>query len=157
VASESQDSPDILPVPPPLIYVVPLVVSLGLRKWLPGIPIAQSARRIVSVLLIAGGGALIAWFARSMQQAQTPINPTKPVKTLVTEGPFEFSRNPGYLGMATVYAGLALMLNSLSAILALPVALLVMTRGVIEPEEVYLDKRFGEDYRSYRTRVRRWL
>ncbi|HTE85157.1 MAG TPA: isoprenylcysteine carboxylmethyltransferase family protein [Dehalococcoidia bacterium] len=157
MADKSQDGPDILPVPPPLIYVVPLVVGLGLRKWLSGIPLAQPLRRIIGVLFVAGGGALIAWFARSMQQAQTPINPTKPVKTLVTGGPFAFSRNPGYLGMATIYAGLALVLNSLSALLALPVALLVMSRGVIEPEERYLDKRFGEGYRSYRTRVRRWL
>lgn len=157
MASEAQESPEILPVPPPLIYVVPLAISLSLRKWLPGIRIAQPARRVVGVLLVAGGSALIAWFGRSMQKAQTPINPTKPVRSLVTEGPFEFSRNPGYLGMATVYAGLALVLNSMPALLALPVALLVMTRGVIEPEEAYLDKRFGEDYRSYRMRVRRWL
>jgi protein-S-isoprenylcysteine O-methyltransferase Ste14 len=157
VASESQDHPDFLPVPPPLIYVLPLVISLSLRKWLPDIPIAQPVRRIAGLLLVASGGGLVAWCARSMQQAQTPLNPTKPVRTLVTEGPFEFSRNPGYLGMATVYTGLALVLNSLSALPALPVALLVMTRGVIAPEEAYLDRRFGEEYCSYQARVRRWL
>jgi len=92
-----------------------------------------------------------------MQQAQTPINPTKPAKALVTQGPFALSRNPGYLGMAILYAGLALLLNSLPALLMLPGAVLVITRGVIEPEEAYLDERFGDDYRGYRARVRRWL
>jgi protein-S-isoprenylcysteine O-methyltransferase Ste14 len=156
MANEPQENAGV-PIPPPLIYVVPLLAGLGLRTVLPGIPLPRLVRRVLGVLLVACGGGLIFWFARTMQQTKTPINPTKPVTALVTDGPFRVSRNPAYLGMAVLYAGLALLLNMLSALLALPLVLRLVTRVVIEREEPYLEKRFGEEYREYRARVRRWL
>jgi len=103
------------------------------------------------------GGALIVWFVRTMLQAKTAINARKPATTLVTEGPFQLSRNPGYLGMAATYTGLALLLNALSAVMALPVVLWVVTHFVVEREESYLNERFGSEYRDYQERVPRWL
>jgi protein-S-isoprenylcysteine O-methyltransferase Ste14 len=106
------------------------LASLALRTWLPRIPLPPRACRLLGLSLVVAGGALLAWFARSMRQAQTAMNPTKPATALVTGGPFAFSRNPGYLGLTTVYTGLALALNSLAALLLLPGVLLVVTRGL---------------------------
>ena len=72
-------------------------------------------------------------------------------------GPFRYTRNPGYLSMAMIYAGIAARANALWAILVLPVALLVIQRGVIEREERYLERKFGEEYLRYKTTVRRWI
>jgi protein-S-isoprenylcysteine O-methyltransferase Ste14 len=73
------------------------------------------------------------------------------------EGPFRHTRNPGYLSLTMIYAGLASLANALWAILLLPAALLVIQRGVIEREERYLERRFGEEYLRYKARVRRWI
>lgn len=146
-----------VPVPPPLIYALPLVAGLGLRPVLPGIPLPRLLRRLVGCLLVVGGGTLIIWFRHTMQQAGTAIRPTKPASALVTDGPFTFSRNPAYLGMATAYTGIALGLNLLTSLLTLPAVLWMITHVAIEREEPYLERRFGEDYRGYKARVRRWL
>jgi protein-S-isoprenylcysteine O-methyltransferase Ste14 len=92
-----------------------------------------------------------------MRQADTPTNPYKPVSHVATGGPFRYTRNPGYLSMAMIYAGIAARANALWAILVLPVALLVIQRGVIEREERYLERKFGEEYLRYKTTVRRWI
>ena len=72
------------------------------------------------------------------------------MSSLVTDGPFRYTRNPGYLLMAVIYTGIASLANALWAILFLPAALAVIRRGVIEREERYLERKFGDAYfRSY--------
>ncbi len=87
----------------------------------------------------------------------TSLIPGKRAEALVTSGPYRFTRNPMYVGMAFLYVGLALWLDVLWALAFLPVVLLVVDRRVIAPEERYLEARFGDEYRAYKQRVRRWL
>ena len=103
------------------------------------------------------GVLLLGWFEWAMRQADTPTSPYKPVQRIATEGPFRYTRNPGYLAMTLIYAGIASLANELWATLLLPVALLVIQRGVIEREERYLEGKFGEEYLSYKAQVRRWI
>ena len=76
---------------------------------------------------------------------------------LVINGPFQFTRNPLYLSLTLVYSGIALLVNAFWALLMLPFVLLVMRQGVIDREECYLERKFGEEYLRYKARVRRWL
>ena len=92
-----------------------------------------------------------------MKQAGTNINPLQPATSLVTTGPFRFSRNPLYLSLTLLFAGLSLILNSLWGLIALAPVLAILHFGVILREERYLEAKFGESYRQYRTQVRRWL
>ena len=92
-----------------------------------------------------------------MRDAEAPVRTDRPVPRLTTEGPFRYTRNPGYLCLAMFYAGIALLRNSLWAILPLPLVLYVMQREVIGREERYLERTFGEEYLAYKTRVRRWV
>jgi len=94
---------------------------------------------------------------RTIEKAGTPIRTDRPVERLVTDGPFRYTRNPGYLGLAMLYAGIAVLRNSLWAILLLPVVLYVIQREVIGREERYLERTFGEEYLAYKARVRRWV
>jgi protein-S-isoprenylcysteine O-methyltransferase Ste14 len=97
-----------------------------------------------------------------MRRAGTPIIaepffPGRPTSRLVTDGPFRYTRNPGYLGGAMMYAGIASLTNALWVIVLLPVMLLMMQRTVIEREERYLEGKFGEEYLRYKAQVRRWI
>jgi protein-S-isoprenylcysteine O-methyltransferase Ste14 len=92
-----------------------------------------------------------------MLRAKTTLNPAGPASTLVTGGPFRFTRNPIYLGDTLMYLGLALLFGRRGPLLLLPGVLAALDRGVIRREERYLERRFGRQYRAYRARVRRWL
>jgi protein-S-isoprenylcysteine O-methyltransferase Ste14 len=107
--------------------------------------------------LLGGGVLLLGWFEWTLRHAGTPASPYKPVSHIVTGGPFRYTRNPGYLSMTMIYTGIASLANALWAILLLPVALLVIQRGVIEREERYLERKFGDEYLSYKAHVRRWI
>jgi protein-S-isoprenylcysteine O-methyltransferase Ste14 len=107
--------------------------------------------------LMGGGAVLNAWFLRTIRKTDVPIRTDKPVPRLTTEGPFRYSRNPSYLALAMIYAGIASLRNSLWAVLLLAPAVMVMQREVIGREERYLERTFGEEYLTYKVRVRRWV
>jgi protein-S-isoprenylcysteine O-methyltransferase Ste14 len=94
---------------------------------------------------------------RTLRRAGTPIDPTQAVQTVVTDGPFRFTRNPLYLSLTLTYGGVALLTGAVGALVVLPVMLVVVVKGVIVPEERYLEAKFGDAYRQYKGRVRRWL
>jgi protein-S-isoprenylcysteine O-methyltransferase Ste14 len=79
------------------------------------------------------------------------------VPRLTTEGPFRYSRNPSYLALAMIYAGIASVRNSLWAVLLLAPVVWVIGREVIGREERYLERAFGEEYLTYKGKVRRWV
>ena len=81
----------------------------------------------------------------------------EPTKALTFDGPYTFSRNPMYLGMALIQGGLALLGNALWPLLALIPVISVIRTQVIEKEERYLGAKFGEQYTAFKSRVRRWL
>jgi protein-S-isoprenylcysteine O-methyltransferase Ste14 len=136
---------------------VPLVLGLLLdrRRHLSFSP--RGAARALGWTLIGGGVVLNGWFLQTMWEADAPIRTDKPVPRLTTEGPFCYSRNPGYLALAIIYAGIAVLRNSLWAILLLPLVVSVIQREVIGREERYLERTFGEEYLDYKERVRLWV
>ncbi len=145
-----------LPFPPPLLYALPLGLGLWAqhlypRPFLPR-PIAAPLGALLLALGMIGVVAIL-----SFRRAGTSPNPWRPTTAMVTDGPYRFSRNPMYLGFTLLYLGVTCWVNSLWPLLPLPVILILMQRMVIMREEAYLEARFGEEYRQYRNRVRRWL
>jgi protein-S-isoprenylcysteine O-methyltransferase Ste14 len=146
-----------VPVPPPLVYVAGFLVGLGVGYAVPA-PQPPATLRIVAAVL--GVALLLALDTSAMLRflrGGTPVNPARPARRLITTGPYRFSRNPMYLGMACAYAGAAVATGVLWALAVLPVVLLVIDFLVIPREERHLAKLFGEEYEDYRRRVRRWL
>jgi protein-S-isoprenylcysteine O-methyltransferase Ste14 len=92
-----------------------------------------------------------------MEAAKTPVDPRKPSTTIVTDGPFRRTRNPGYIALTLVYIGVSLRTNRRWPLVLLPAVIAALDRGVVRREERYLRDRFGDDYREYERRVRRWL
>jgi len=154
--SDERDDPGIK-VPPPLIYLLPLVLGLVLdtRARVPFLP--RGVARALGWPLVVGGAVLNGWFLRTIREADVPIRTDRPVPRLTTEGPFRHSRNPSYLALAMIYAGIAALRNSLWAALLLPLVVYVIRREVIGREERYLERAFGEEYLAYKARVRRWV
>jgi len=150
-----QDNPGVI-LPPPLIYGIGLVVGLVLNAILPlaELPAWIRAIGLICIVLsfIPGPWALIV-----MLRAGTHPEPSHPTTALVTDGPFRFTRNPIYLTFTLFLAGLALLTSNLWMLAACAVVVAVMHPGVIFREERYLEAKFGEAYRAYRQRVRRWL
>ena len=154
--SDEQDKAGVV-APPPLIYLGALIVGLLLNRRFPISFLPRRMARGLGWPLLGGGVLLLGWFEWAMRQADTPTSPYKPVEHIATEGPFHYTRNPGYLSMAMIYAAIASLANALWPILLLPGALLVIQRGVIEREERYLERKFGKEYLDYKAQVRRWI
>jgi protein-S-isoprenylcysteine O-methyltransferase Ste14 len=154
--ADDQDNPGGW-VPPPLTYLLTLLLGLVLdrRSHVPFLP--HGVACILGWPLVGGGMTLTTWFIRTMRGADTTLDVDKPVSILVQDGPFRYSRNPGYLSLTILYAGIAILRNALWAILLLPLVLYVIQREVIEREERYLERTFGEEYLAYKRRVRRWM
>lgn len=142
--------------PPPLLFLCPLLTGLALDRLVP-LPRLPPPARLLGVPVLAAGIALAGWFAQTMRSAGTPLDPRRPPTALVEEGPFRYSRNPGYLGMTLVYGGVSLLAGARWPLLLLPGVLAVVDRGVVDREEEYLQAHFGERYAAFRERVSRWL
>jgi protein-S-isoprenylcysteine O-methyltransferase Ste14 len=146
-----------VPVPPPLIYLAGLLLGWGLERLVPTPDLPRPAAVAAGVIGAAAAGVLGLPAIQRFIRHGTAVEPWKPATALVTTGPYRFTRNPMYVGMACAYAGVALAFGLLWALLLLAVVLAVVDRLVIAREERYLDRLFGEDYRRYRGEVRRWL
>lgn len=144
-------------IPPPLFYVAGFLAGVALELAFP----IDRPPVVITVIVVVIGAAL--WLALDgaamvyFRRAGTSMAPVNPTSALVTSGPYRFTRNPMYVGMAFLYIALAVAFGVIWALMALPGALAAVDRLVIAREEPYLEARFGERYRDYQRRVRRWL
>ena len=150
------DNPGVI-ASPPLIYAGALAAGLlaNRRYHMPILP-----RRISRTLgwpLVACGLAVGFLGSREMRRAETTLDPRKPATTIVTGGPFRYTRNPLYLSMTLIYGGISALADALLPVLLLPIVLRLMRRGVIEREERYLERKFGDEYIEYKVRTPRWI
>lgn len=145
---------------PPVIYAAGLLVGFG-ADWLLALPALPVPAGVVGIAIAwipaVLGAALLLAAALRFIKAGTNIPTHLPSTALVTDGLYRFSRNPIYLGLTLIYLGLSLGLASFACLVLLPVVLAVMQIGVIHREERYLEAKFGEAYKRYKTDVRRWL
>ena len=155
-AAEARDTAGVV-APPPLIYLAGLIVGFGLEGLLPGASLPRVVRWGGGGVLVVAGASLLASFNTAFSRKGTAVEPWKPTTAIVTSGPYRFTRNPAYLGMALVYAGIALLAEALWVLVPLPVVLVAIDRGVISREERYLERKFGREYADYKAGVRRWI
>ena len=146
--------------PPPTLFVAGFFVGwLMHRAWpvslFPGGRSATTAA--AGWILIALGLGLTAWGLLTFLRHHTAIMPHRPASRIVQSGPYRYSRNPMYVGMAAAYLGGVLLTNMFWPLLLLPLSILGLTMLVIRREERYLGDAFGAEYAEYRKRTRRWL
>ena len=148
-----------LKLPPLLQLIISLLLIRLLAGWLPTIDAAESARYLLASLLVMLGFAIGGAGIISFHQAKTTIDPRYPHRScsLVTDGIYRLSRNPMYVGLVMLQIAYCLYLGSGFGLLVVAGFVLAMNRLQIGPEERALEASFGDDYRRYRARVRRWL
>ena len=145
---------------PILLFPAAVLLGLGLDRLLPS-PFTVAGNGVIHWIvggsLILIGLALFAAGVRKFSRAATPIPTNQPARVLVTSGIYRWTRNPIYLGFFLAYGGIGVATRSpWMLMLALPLAITIRN-GVIAREEAYLERRFGDAYRDYKARVRRWL
>ena len=145
--------------PPPFVYLGFLLIGLGAERWtgLRSFGLDRLVAFGLGALLFLAGSvvSLAAW--RLFERVGTRVEPWRASTGIVESGPFRWTRNPMYLGMALIYAGLAIALDGPIAADLLPVVAGVIQTQVIAREERYLEGKFGQAYLDYKARVRRWL
>ena len=153
----AKNDPVHLVINPFLIYIVFGLCAVLLQRLLPVPFITQASARLIGVIimiinLIPGLTAV-----RNMFAAKTSPNPYRPTTALVFSGPYRFSRNPMYIGLTLLYAGLVTYLQLPWGLVFLPIVIWLITIWVIVPEEKYLEQKFGAEYLNYKSTVRRWI
>lgn len=145
-------------VRPPIALVLAILVGIGLGQLvpMPFVPAGLPANWIGVAVILLGLG-LAAWAIVTMSRAGSSVPTNQPTTAIVESGPYGFGRNPIYLGMFIILAGIAIGTDNFWLLVTLAAFALVVRYGVVAREEAYLERKFGDPYRDYRSRVRRWL
>ncbi len=143
--------------PPPLIYLAFLLIGLGADRLWPMAVLPQGPRYAAGIGVIALSLALAFSAFRQFRRHKTSFKPHEPSTALITEGPYRYSRNPMYLALSLLYAGLSIAAAGPWTLALLAPLLVVLHYGVILREERYLERKVADAYRRYKSSTRRWL
>jgi len=155
--SESRlDAPDVKIIPP-LIYLTGLVIGLLVSVWVPTKILPSFLAWILGGVVVVCGAILAGSAISEFIYADTTVRPDRASSKLVIVGPYKITRNPMYVGLALVYAGISIADQSAWALIILPFVLAFIQRRAIEPEEAFLERHFGDSYVQYKRSVRRWI
>ena len=146
-------------IPPPVIALLCAVLAWVLARTTPGFAFVLPARIPIIVLLVLAGVSLTLSGMRVFRSANTTVNPRSPeqASSIVRSGPYRFTRNPMYLGLALVLLGFCAYLANPLSVVAVVAFVAYITRFQIIPEERVLLAKFGEPYAQYLRSVRRWI
>ncbi len=144
-------------IPPPLLLLGAIGISLLLSKLSPLAPLVSSPTNLVGLVLIAGGIGLFLWTTRLFKHHKTTLHPKGKPSSLITAGPYRFTRNPIYVGFLLISLGAAIFFANILALVGPIVFFFFINTFIIPFEEQMLGHTFGEKYHSYRTRTRRWI
>ncbi len=154
--SESEEPPSRVPWPP-LLFISVIIGGRLLGHFAPLPLVPQELAHVAGALLVSLGLANDIWCAVTLRRNKTTILPHRPVSTLVTSGPFRYSRNPIYISELALTLGLGLLLRSPWMIFLTPLLFFALVKLAIEPEERHLERKFGTRYQQYVAHTPRWL
>lgn len=142
---------------PPILTAIHIALAYA-AKWTIPLPLVvpDILRNIGFALVVVGFLCGVAAFVE-FRRARTTIDPHGSVTSIISSGVYRFTRNPIYLGFALMLIGLPLNSGSYWGLILAPVLILSFNNLVIQHEEAYLEKKFGDVYTGYKSRVRRWL
>lgn len=141
--------------PPPLLFIGLVAIGALIDRLAPW-PALQVPWPVGAVLTAIGAAVIVAAMQRFRATGENAV-PWTGSDAMIANGIYRYTRNPMYLGMAVMQAGLALLLGSITALVLVPVSIAIIQTQVIAREEAYLTGRFGASYQDYCRRVRRWL
>ncbi len=156
--NQESDSPGIY-IPPPVFFAVTFLLGIFLQRKFPisttffDLEISTVfGDFFIIISLIIGFSALLQFY-----KTRNTFKTHRPATSLQTSGVYSISRNPMYTGSYMFYIGLAFMIGNWWNFIFLPLLFFVFKGYVIRKEERYLERKFGQEYLDYKSRVRRWL
>jgi protein-S-isoprenylcysteine O-methyltransferase Ste14 len=143
---------------PPLLFLAAFLIAWGFHWLWPlslGLPLwpRAVAGLIVTLAALVAFLHLLFAFRRVGASYETVSLP----KTLVTGGLYRWSRNPGYVDLIVLGIGIAIFFDNWWVIILMVPAIVIVRQEAILKEEALLEAAFGDEYRQYKARVRRWL
>src|ERR1700722_16321129 len=145
-----------LKIHPPLLAGALLLITLALHFMLPE-ERTVGWEQFIGLLFVAAGAGVSSFAAAIFQARETTRNPWGEPTIFVVVPPYTWTRNPMYLGLAMTLFGLAIFFGSIVMLLAPAAFVALIDRMVIPREEETMERRFGQEYRDYTYRVRRWI
>lgn len=142
---------------PPRIVALLTAVTVALWYFSPPETILHLPYKLIGSLSIIGGFTIMMWAWFQFQKAKTAVCPTAETTAFVTGGAYQICRNPMYLGMLFMLAGISFFMGTIQAFLAPAAFFLIMDKIFIPYEEKKLQEGFGSRYASYLKQTRRWL
>jgi len=151
------DGQAVLAYKPPRIALFCLAIAAGLHVLSPAGTVLHFPYRLLGTVAVVAGFGTMMWAWVLFQRLRTAICPTCAATALVMAGPYRWTRNPMYLGMVLMLCGAGFFLGTVIAFFA-PLAFYIIVNEVFIPyEERSMELIFGDGYRAYQARVRRWL
>ncbi len=145
-------------VPPPLLFLIPFLIGVAVQLTMPIHLMPLGWVQLAAGLpLVVLGLAFSLTAVRTLVGAETDLMFKKSTSVIIDGGPYRLSRNPIYIGASVMYIGAGIAVNSVWPLALFPVAVLLVLFRAIHPEERYLETKFGQPYRDYKSAVRRWL
>lgn len=142
---------------PPLIYITAMGLAFLADAFWPISLLPNVVRSAVGPVVIAASIAVMPATIGAFRRAGTPFDVRRPAEALVTDGPYRYSRNSAYVAMIVLCVGIAILADNIWAIFTVVAATGYLYRNVVRVEESHLESRFGDEYRRYKARVRRWI
>lgn len=142
---------------PPTYFVVALALMGFFHHVAPAAQLLVAPYRYAGIVLMGLAIGLDVWAWLLVHRAGTGIMPFSPATALVTSGPYRFTRNPMYLGLAGTLLGAAVLMGTLTPFVVIPAFMALVADRFIQSEETQLERTFGSQYLDYKARVRRWL
>ena len=154
--SPPQDNAGVV-APAPVIYGAAFALGLAAEFTLPTVPLPRTVVLWLGVVIVLLSIPIVVSAFRALARARTAFDARKPTTTIVSDGAFQYSRNPTYLSLPLLYVGLSLVLGLPWVLFMVGPAVALTQWGVVLREERYLEAKFGEEYRRYKAKVRQWL
>ncbi len=142
---------------PPTYLLVAIILILLLHFTFPVATIVRNPLNLIGLFPLLIGVALNLIADRDFKRYQTTVKPYEESATLLTEGVYRYSRHPMYLGFVLILLGISLLLGSISPYVVVLIFSILMELVFIRVEEDMLNETFQEEWRQYKSKVRKWI
>jgi len=144
--------------PPPALYAGAVLLGIALQwLWALGFVRGSTLRIVLGAALISAGVALLVGAFSVFRRIGQHPDPRKPTPIIARDGPYRLTRNPMYVGLSLIQLGLGIALENAWIVMLLVPVVILIHYGAILPEERYLERKFADEYTSFKASVRRWI
>jgi len=142
---------------PPLLYLLVLATGILVSYFFPQHLINFSIAMPMGILFLITGITTLILAATLFRKNKNPVNPSGSTQLIICSGIYKYTRNPMYLSLTLIFTGISIITNAWFSFVLLFPLLLICQKGIIEREEKYLTRKFGNEYLNYKEKVRRWI